>query len=139
MVESSSVFGNWFTGKASLRLEATETTAVSSSGLTLTPDDYQALLDEVTQLQEEERKRIARIEQLEQALDQTLAHLDELREQLKEQTFLENQLATTEEYANVQQQAIARFKLQIAEQQQVLDTQILETQQRDQAIQELMA
>jgi len=107
--------------------------------LTLAPADYQALLEELAQVQELDQERIARIRQLEQALDESLTCLDELRSQLKNQEFLEFQLATTEEFSQVQQQAIARFKLQITEQQQTIETQLLETQQRDQAIQELMA
>ncbi len=79
-----------------------------------------------------------RVQQLEQALDQALACLADLRLRLQDQQSLENQLAETESYASVQQQAIARLKLQIAEQQQALELQQRETQQRDQAIQELL-
>lgn len=107
--------------------------------LTLAPADYQALLEELKQAQTLDQERVDRIQQLEQALDQALVWLDELRSQLNDQAILETQLATTEEYSHVQQQAIARLKLQLADQQQVLDVQLLETQQRDQAIQELMA
>lgn len=109
------------------------------SGLTLAPADYQTLLDELAQLQKLDQERCTRIHHLEKALDQALACLEELRSQVHDQQFLENQLANTEEYASVQQQAIARLKLQLAEQQAALDAQILETQQRDQAIQELLA
>jgi chromosome segregation ATPase len=108
-------------------------------GLTLAPADYQGLLDELAQAQKLDQERINRIHHLEQALDQALLCLAELRSQLNDQGFLEDQLATTEEYSHVQQQAIIRLKLQLAEQQQILDVQVLETQQRDQAIQELMA
>jgi chromosome segregation ATPase len=107
--------------------------------LDLTLSDYQALLDELTQAQALDQQRISRIFHLEQALDQALGCLADMRLQLQDQGILEGQLAATEDYASVQQQAIARFKLQIAEQQAALDAQILETQQRDQAIQELLA
>jgi chromosome segregation ATPase len=107
--------------------------------LTLSPADYQGLLDELAQAQKLDRERVSRIRNLEEALDQALQCLDDLRSQLQEQGFLEEQLATTEDYSHVQQQAIIRFKLQLAEQQQALDVKVLETQQRDQAIQELMA
>ncbi|MFM7426704.1 MAG: hypothetical protein ACKO7W_17195 [Elainella sp.] len=80
-----------------------------------------------------------RIQQLEQALDQALSYIEELRLQVQNQHLLEIQLADTEDYASVQQQAILRLKGQLAEQQQALEAQILETQQRDQAIQELLA
>ncbi|WAL60941.1 coiled-coil domain-containing protein [Thermocoleostomius sinensis] len=107
--------------------------------LTLVPADYQVLLEELQQAQTLDRERVDRIQQLEQALDQALVWLNDLRAQLTDQALLETQLANTEEYAHVQQQAIARLKLQLADQQQTLDVQLLETQQRDQAIQELMA
>jgi chromosome segregation ATPase len=107
--------------------------------LTLAPADYQVLLEELKQAQTLDRERVDRIEQLEQALDQALAWLDELRSQLNDQALLETQLAATEDYSHVQQKAIARLKLQLSDQQQILDVQLLETQQRDQAIQELMA
>jgi predicted nucleic acid-binding Zn-ribbon protein len=80
-----------------------------------------------------------RIQQLEQALDQALSYIEELRQQVQNQHLLETQLADTEDYASVQQQAILQLKSQLAEQQQELEAQILETQQRDQAIQELLA
>jgi chromosome segregation ATPase len=108
-------------------------------GLTVTPADYQALLEELAQAQALDQERTTRIYHLEQALDQALACLDELRLQIQDQQILETQLATTEEFSYVQQQAIARLKLQLSEQQQALEAQILETQQRDQAIQELLA
>ncbi len=113
--------------------------AFVNAELTLVPSDYQTLLAEVAQLQKLDQERCTRIHHLEKALDQALACLEELRSQVHDQQFLEIQLANTEDYASVQQQAIARLKLQLAEQQAALDAQILETQQRDQAIQELLA
>jgi DNA repair exonuclease SbcCD ATPase subunit len=85
------------------------------------------------------QSQLSRVQQLEQALDQALACIADLRPRLQDQQRLENQLADTESYASVQQQAIVRLKLQIAEQQQALEIQRLETQQRDQAIQELLS
>lgn len=110
----------------------------STLELTLTLADYQTLLDELAQAQVLDKERVARIYHLEQALDQALACLEELRLKVQDQNILEEQLVATEEFASVQQQAIARLKLQMAEQQQALEAQILETQQRDQAIQELL-
>jgi chromosome segregation ATPase len=106
--------------------------------LALTPADYHALLEELAQAQALDQEKVSRIFHLEQALDQALAYLEELRLTLQDQAILEGQLAATEDYASVQQQAIARLKLQMGEQQQALEAQILETQQRDQAIQELL-
>lgn len=107
--------------------------------LTLVPDDGQTLLEELTKAHKRSREQQTRIYHLEQALDQAMACIEELRSQVQNQQLLETQLADTEEYASVQQQAITRIKLQLVEQQQALDAQILETQQRDQAIQELLA
>lgn len=109
------------------------------SELRLAPVDYQLLLEELAQAQQRDQERCNRIHDLEQALDQAMICLEELRLQLRDQHVLEAQLSNTEEFSYVQQQAIARLKLQIAEQQQALDAQILETQQRDQAVQELLA
>lgn len=109
------------------------------SELTLAPADYHTLLEELAQAQKRDRDRCTRIHHLEQALDQALVCIEELRLQVQDQQLLETQLANTEDYASVQQQAIVRLKLQLSEQQVALDAQILETQQRDQAIQELLA
>lgn len=136
MVQSDSAQEDWFVADP-LHSQG-EVNAVDLE-LTLAPADYQGLLEEVAQAQELDRERVNRIHHLEQALDQALVCLDELRSQLNDQSFLENQLSTTEEYSHVQQQAIIRLKLQLSEQQQLIDVQVLETQQRDQAIQELMA
>lgn len=102
------------------------------------PKAHQDLLEQLAQFQQLDQERRTRIHHLEKALDQAIACLGELRAQIHDQHFLETQLANTEEYSSVQQQAIARLKFQLAEQQQQLDAQILETQQRDQAIQELL-
>jgi DNA repair exonuclease SbcCD ATPase subunit len=112
---------------------------VSQETLTLASTEYQVLVEELAQAQVVNQERCKRIHHLEQALDQALLFLDELRSQVQNQQLLEAQLANTEDYASVQQQAITRLKLQLAEQQQTLEAQILETQQRDQAIQELLA
>lgn len=110
----------------------------AETSLEISVADYQSLLEELAQEQEQSQSRATRIQHLEQALDQALVCLEELRAQIQNQQFLEIQLANTEDYASVQQQAIVRLKQQLVEQQQALDAQILETQQRDQAIQELL-
>jgi chromosome segregation ATPase len=115
-----------------------ESEDIVASELTITPADYQTLLNELADAQTLNEKRMARIYHLEQALDQAMQCLGELKGQVQDQQVLEAQLANTEEFAYVQQQAIARFKLQIAEQSQALEAQILETQQRDQAVEELL-
>lgn len=106
--------------------------------LPLASPDYQGLLDELAQARALDHERLARIYHLEQALDQALACLDDLRLQIHDQEFLEAQLATTEEFAYVQQQAIARLKLQLAQQRQAMESQALKNQEREQAVQALL-
>jgi len=74
-----------------------------------------ALFEELMQLQSLSHEQVERIHQLEQALDQSLTSIEELRQRIVHQEFLEAQLASTEEIANVQQQAIARLKLQLGQ------------------------
>ena len=100
--------------------------------------EHACLVAELMQTQSIAHGQVERIRQLEQALDQSLASLDELRLQIVDQQLLEKQLATTEEISNIQQQAIARLKLQLAQQQQALETQLTETQARDHTLQELL-
>jgi hypothetical protein len=57
-----------------------------------------------------------RIAQLEQALDQTLAGLEDARSALAEQAYLEAHLAEVEETANVQWQAIVQLNVQLQRQ-----------------------
>jgi chromosome segregation ATPase len=52
---------------------------------------------------------------LQQALDQALGSLEELRTQVQDKQWIETQLAHTEQYANVQQQAIAQLKQQLSQ------------------------
>lgn len=100
--------------------------------------DHTAQLNHTAQASELEQQRVARIYHLEQALDQALACLHDLRMQLQDQEVLEAQLATTEEFAYVQQQAIARLKQQLAQQQQVLNVHSGEAQGQDQTAQNLL-
>lgn len=57
-----------------------------------------------------------RISQLEQALYQCQLYIDELKQKLIDQEFLEEQLATTESFSHVQKQAIETLKSQVGEQ-----------------------
>lgn len=99
----------------------------------------EALLSELLQLRSLTQEQMERIHNLEQALDQSLASLRQLQQQIVVQEFLETQLASTEEISNVQQQAIARLKLQLAQQQADLEMQLTQTQARDQSLQELLS
>jgi predicted nucleic acid-binding Zn-ribbon protein len=101
--------------------------------------EHAALLSELMQARSLAQEQVERIRHLEQALDQSLVSLKEMRLQVVDQQFLEAQLASTEEISNIQQQAIIRLKLQLAEQQQTLDTQLAEAQARDRNLHELLA
>jgi chromosome segregation ATPase len=57
-----------------------------------------------------------RITQLEQALYQCQLYIDELKQKLVDQAFLEEQLATTESFSHIQKQAIETLKSQVGEQ-----------------------
>ena len=60
-------------------------------------------------------KLVQRVCLLQQALDQALDSLDELTAQVQDKYWVETQLASTEQYANVQQQAINHLKQQLAQ------------------------
>jgi chromosome segregation ATPase len=94
--------------------------------------------EEFALLQERVEQQVNRIRELEQALDQSLASLDELRSQVVDQHFLERQLASTEEIANVQQQAIYQLKRQFAQQKAELEAKIDQAQQREREYQSLL-
>jgi chromosome segregation ATPase len=97
------------------------------------------LLSELTRLRSQDRERTARIHHLEKALDQALSCMDELRLQMQDQGLLETQLAATEKFASVQQQAIARLKARLKQQQQTIDAQLAEAYERDRLYQEKLA
>jgi chromosome segregation ATPase len=72
------------------------------------------------------------------ALDQSIASLSDLRSQIVDQRFLERQLASTEEIANVQQQAIHHLKVQFAQQKAELEARVQQAQEREQEYQALL-
>lgn len=100
---------------------------VSASELTVDAAEYRALLREVQLARRQQRDRTTRIQELEQALDQALTSIGEMRLKLEEQTFLEAQLAATEKFACVQQQAIARLRLRIQQQQRLIESHLAAT------------
>ena len=57
----------------------------------------------------------SRIRQLELALEQCQIYIDELKEQLSDQAFLEEQLCSTEDYSHIQQKAINTLRDQLAQ------------------------
>jgi chromosome segregation ATPase len=97
-----------------------------------------ALQTELGQSRSLSHEQIERIRHLEQALDQSVSTLREMRLQVVDQHLLEAQLASTEEISNIQQQAIGRLKLQLAQQQQALSVQLIEMQTRDRSLQALL-
>lgn len=74
-----------------------------------------------------QQEHLERIGQLEQALEQSLTSSNELRQMLRDQHLLENQLAATEEIANLQQQVINELKQRLVQQQQSVDMQSFQT------------
>ncbi|HTL89292.1 MAG TPA: hypothetical protein VL134_07815 [Leptolyngbya sp.] len=103
-----------------------------------TPPESIAPSSNQVPLPEQIRTQQQRIGNLERALDQSLASLEELRSQVVDQHFLERQLASTEEIANVQQQAIHHLKLQFAQQKAELEAKIQQAQQRERDYQALL-
>lgn len=118
-----------------------EASTQSSVGECATPDpasgtdvgvslaEYRALLAEVEQLRSQEKKHTERIQDLEQALDQERTSSDEMRLKLEGQRLLEAQLVATEKFACVQQQAIARLRLRIQQQQRIIDRHLNEVRE----------
>ncbi len=99
------------------------------------PNELESQLE---QMQAKIRNQIERIQDLELALDQSISNLNELRLQIVNQQFLEEHLASTEEIANVQQQAINQLKRQFSEKQTALEQQIHQAQMREQEYQALL-
>lgn len=115
-----------------------ELDSVHNSGVTTERLDLEWANPDLFHLQSLVTHQVERIHDLERALDQSLISLEELRLQLVEQQFLENQLAATEDIANVQQRAITQLKQQITQQKQALETQQNQTQEQSQAFQGLL-
>lgn len=79
-----------------------------------------------------------RIWLLEQALEQCQLYIDELKSQLADQAFLEEQLARTEEFSHIQKQAILTLKNQLANRQE-LQTELETLQQSKVKLSERLA
>lgn len=103
--------------------------------LPLDPDISQDELSALRSLVHEQAKRI---HDLEQALDQSVSSGADLRLQLVNQWFLEAQLASTEEIANIQQQAITQLKRRLSQQQLALEAYENQTEGETQSFQELL-
>jgi hypothetical protein len=99
----------------------------------------QTVVTDLIQAQTMIREQIERIQQLELALDQSLATAAEMRRSLIHQQFLEDQLASTEEIANIQQRAIAQLKKQLLQQQQSLEIHQQQAHVQTQSFQGLLA
>jgi seryl-tRNA synthetase len=74
-----------------------------------------AIVAELISARQVLRQQAERIRNLEEALEETVTSLDDARSRLDEQEYVELHLATTEETANVQQQAILLLKQQISQ------------------------
>ncbi len=86
------------------------------------------LLEDLTASMELIQHQADRIAQLERALDQTLVQVHDVRSQLVRQEWIEEQLAATEEFANVQQQAILHLKGRIDDRTSSVENPIVKNQ-----------
>jgi uncharacterized protein (DUF3084 family) len=102
-------------------------------------EERSALLEQLTQLQTLEQHHQERIQQLEQALDQSLTTLTELQQQVQDQEFLETQLASTEAFSHMQRQAIATLNQRLNQVQQALVEQTEVSTEKEQQFQQLLA
>lgn len=96
-------------------------------------------LEELEQLRIAEQQHLARIAQLENALDQALICLLDLRLKAQDRDILEAHLKMTEQFSHAQHQAIAQLKSQIQQQQQTLTEQTAALATQDQAFLEVQA
>lgn len=85
-----------------------------------TVDSTQSIIESQVAIVRSGSDETERIFHLEQALDQALQYLDELRARVKHQTALEEQVALTEDYAYVQYQAIARLKADLEDHKEII-------------------
>ena len=106
-----------------------------SSASVISSDHYIRLLDELAKTRSLECQHIRRIYQLERALDQALMYLEELKVKVRDHEGLQDQLSMTEDFAYVQQHAIAHLKEQLKKQKQILISQSCEARDYDEAVQ----
>ncbi|MEL6222088.1 MAG: hypothetical protein AAFR31_05525 [Cyanobacteria bacterium J06627_8] len=104
----------------------------------VSPDKYARLLSELANTRSLECQHIRRIYQLEQALDQSLIYLEELRLKARDRDSLHDQLLMTEDFAYVQQHAIAHLKKQLKQQKQILISQSSDAREYDDAVQSVL-
>lgn len=115
-----------------------DSTEADAAPIAISPERYFTVLEELAQTRALECQHIRRICQLEKALDQALIYLDELKVKVRNHDDLVSQLSITEDFAYVQHHAIARLKLQISEQKQMLMAQDRETQEYDDTVQRVL-
>ncbi|GEM_PF-6441726 len=107
--------------------------------MSVASEHYIGALDQLAQIRTSECQRIRRIYQLEQALDQSMIYLEELKIKMQDYERLQSQLSVTEDFAYVQQHAIARLKTQIHEQKQVIGGQNADAHEYDDAVQMVLS
>ena len=100
--------------------------------------DQDSSKDELSALRSLIYQQVERIHDLEQALDQSVSSGADLRLQLIDQQFLEVQLASTEEIANIQQHAITQLKQRLSQQQLALKAYENQTEGETQSFQDLL-
>ncbi|KGF72556.1 hypothetical protein DO97_07715 [Neosynechococcus sphagnicola sy1] len=97
------------------------------------------LLEQLDEVRSLAQNRLDRIHQLEQALDQCLMAFWEIKLLIRDQESMESQLAATEAFSHVQQQAIMNLNQQLSQQQQELALQEQVFREREQQFQELLS
>ena len=102
-------------------LHAPLTPELTSPELTIPELNAEDLMADLTASVALIQHQTERLAQLERALDQTLLQVEEARSQLVRQEWIEHQLAATEEFANVQQQAIHHLKGRLDEDDSLLE------------------
>ncbi len=118
--------------------ETTNSHASESDESSVAVSEYVRLLDELAKTRSLECQHIRRIYQLEKALDQALIYLEELKIKVRDHEYLQDQLSMTEDFAYVQQHAIAHLKGQLNTQKQILISQSSEAREFDEAVQGLL-
>jgi chromosome segregation ATPase len=129
-----------FSDSEQLWLDLGETSSSSKAEVVKrsTASTQDTVWDELQALRSQVHEQVERIHHLEQALDQSVSSAADLRLQLVNQQFLEAQLASTEEIANIQQQAIIQLKQRLAQKQSALESYENQTNDQTQSFQELL-
>ncbi len=92
---------------------------LSEMSLEISPAELEDNIAVASTETEQDTSPQKRIRLLEQALEQCQLYIDELKSKLMDQAFLEEQLATTEEFSHIQQQAVITLQDQLTNREQI--------------------